>query len=331
MRIFIGSSSEALDLGIVDDLAYWIEALGHKPIRWNDPAAFPKGHTILGRLVEIGTEVDAAVLVFTGDDTVEYRSVVSPQPRDNVLLEYGLFCGSLGGPERVFIARYGRTKMPADLGGIIHASLDATRPEASQREIRLWVEGLGGAQIAPRRRGEGGDDELSQDEQRALGLLVSDPQAAARGAWLYPLHQQLTFRGFSDAGATAVLDSLRQKGAIEYVEVETEDPLTERPSKAPAYRATSKGMSFVERYEAVRQFREHHTYEVVLKRDEERNARFLDGVLANVSVQRQTRFVIEDDPARSRIKIWSYEPLDEGYLRELAARAGAEILSIQAE
>jgi hypothetical protein len=327
MRIFIGSSTEALQLGVVDDLAFWLEEMGHVPIRWNDPRTFPAGATTLQRLSALNGRLDAAVLVFTGDDNVEYRNVVSGAPRDNVVFEYGLFCGILGSPQRVLIARYGTPRIPSDLGGIIYASLQQDRPESNRRQIKVWLETVSNEERPP--SGVLSEVGLANDEQVALGLVLSDPMATTRGAWLYPLHQQLTYRGFTDVGATAVLQSLVQKGMLQYVEIPGKDDLTGKESAAPAYRATQQALAAATRYETIRTFREKYRYSLVLVGDEERNAPFLQQIRALPMVEKQSRFVISDSPGFSCIVIWSYEPINEGKLRAMAGDSGSEIKTIE--
>lgn len=43
MRIFLGSSREASESGLLRIVAAWIEQEGHEPVRWNAPGVFPAG------------------------------------------------------------------------------------------------------------------------------------------------------------------------------------------------------------------------------------------------------------------------------------------------
>lgn len=68
-------------------------------------------------------EFDFAILVLTPDDLVESRKKQLSSPRDNVLLELGLFIGGIG-RKRTFIV-YDRTteiKIPSDLAGVTFAT-----------------------------------------------------------------------------------------------------------------------------------------------------------------------------------------------------------------
>lgn len=114
--IFIGSSSEALPLAaaVKDELGkhfntdLWSENL------------FELGEDTLNNLLRFVQCYDFAVLVVTDDDQTTCRKVTQASPRDNVVLELGLFMGALG-RRRAFplIAQTadGAPKIPSDLLG----------------------------------------------------------------------------------------------------------------------------------------------------------------------------------------------------------------------
>jgi hypothetical protein len=157
---------------------------------------------------------------------------------------------------------------------------------------------------------------------------MTDPKAANRGAWLYPLHQDLTYRGLSDAEATSVLAALVRKKAIEYVEVSVDDPLSSRNDMAPAYRLTPVGAELAAKHAEVQQSQRHYTYLIRVAGDKRRNTALLKGVLSLQSVQKQTRFIDSGDSKSSLIKIWSYVALDESVLRAIAVSSGSKVISI---
>jgi len=332
MKVFIGSSAEAKELGILDDVASWLEDLGHNPMRWDDPSVFVGGMNIFDRLVQIAQSVDAAVLLFTGDDQVSYRDLFSRQPRDNILLEYGLFAGSLGGSRPVLVVRCGPTKLPTDLGGIAYVPLDPAKPNSFRRAIREWSESIVD-NLSPDitrsipNSGISDSDDLSSEEQLTLGLILADPRAADRGVWIYPLHQQLTYRGFADARATWVLNRLVHLGLIEYVDVATKDSLTNQDTTAPAYRITSKGLNVAESYETIQQFRERFHYVIRISGDAASRDQFLALLRRIPGVESQTRFITEDAEGVSRIAVWSYDPVDEE-IPNLALSTGVNVLEV---
>jgi hypothetical protein len=143
MRVFLGSSQEAVTRGTMGDIAVWIERFGHEPVPWNKPGLFLAGSYVFPRLLEISKEIEAALFIFAEDDQVWYRGDFTTQPRDNVLIEYGLFAGALG-MNRAVLCREGKPRTPSDLTGII--SIDVTNNKRSQAEVamRAWLKSLEG-------------------------------------------------------------------------------------------------------------------------------------------------------------------------------------------
>lgn len=116
-RLFIGSTVEALQIAreIQAELDHEIQATV-----WTQNL-FTLGDATWSRLVDMArTQFDFALFVFSGDDVVESRGAATRAPRDNVLLEYGLFVGAVG-PERTFFLfnRDHRPKIASDLAGVI--------------------------------------------------------------------------------------------------------------------------------------------------------------------------------------------------------------------
>ena len=93
----------------------------------------------------------------------------------------------------------------------------------------------------------GGTESLSADEEVALKLILRDPRAGDRGAWVYPLHHALTRLGWSEIRATVVLNTLALKGILQAREVETEEFPTGKRSRAPVYRVTPRGFEVARR------------------------------------------------------------------------------------
>jgi CRP/FNR family transcriptional regulator, cyclic AMP receptor protein len=114
--LFIGSSSESLKIARAiqagldrDDVFVKI---------WTDNIFTPSLST-MESLEEQLKSSDFAVLILGSDDTIISREKVSDAPRDNVLLELGMFIGALG-RQRTFILRPRgvNLKIPSDLFGI---------------------------------------------------------------------------------------------------------------------------------------------------------------------------------------------------------------------
>ena len=123
--VFIGSSSEGLkiarfvqvELDRACEVTIWSQGV------------FGLGEGTLEALVRAVNEFDFAILVLTPDDLVESRGAEKQAPRDNVLLELGLFLGALG-RKRTFEVhdRTANIKLPSDLAGVTPATYE---PHAS--------------------------------------------------------------------------------------------------------------------------------------------------------------------------------------------------------
>ena len=117
--MFIGSSQEGLPIAkaIQANLDYYCETTV-----WSQ-GVFGLGGGTLEMLVDRLDDFDFACLVLTPDDLIKSRKGPSPSPRDNVLLELGLFIARLG-RNRTFIV-YDRTaslRLPSDLAGVTAAT-----------------------------------------------------------------------------------------------------------------------------------------------------------------------------------------------------------------
>ncbi len=122
LRIFIGSSSERLDVanavrtGLEDE---------HVPIVWKD-GIFGLSKDILAGLLAAVEKSDAAVFIFAPDDLTQIRCQQHSTVRDNVVFELGLFMGMLGRERTFFVVPKGEKELhlPSDLTGVIYASYD---------------------------------------------------------------------------------------------------------------------------------------------------------------------------------------------------------------
>ncbi|MCC7291851.1 MAG: L-histidine N(alpha)-methyltransferase [Phycisphaerales bacterium] len=121
MRIFVGCASESK--ARAEEVATALESQGFVVMRWwNDPDAFPGGANTLARLIELSNECDGAAFVFGEDDDVTIiddsgAKLTQKAPRDNVILEYGIFVSKLGPLRTQYLVESG-VKVPSDLNGI---------------------------------------------------------------------------------------------------------------------------------------------------------------------------------------------------------------------
>lgn len=121
--VFVGSSVEGLPMveAIVVNLERTCEV-----VPWTTLFG-PSEYTI--EALEANLDgFDFAILVLTADDIVESRGALLNAPRDNVLVELGLFMGKLGRRRTMIITdRSIDLKLPTDLAGLIHASYSPHR------------------------------------------------------------------------------------------------------------------------------------------------------------------------------------------------------------
>jgi predicted nucleotide-binding protein len=115
-RVFIGSSAESLDVanGIQAGLAHdrFIVTV------WTNGVFGPSDFSIEA-LERAAAETDFAIQVLGPDDHVMSRSQGSLAPRDNVILELGLFIGALGRSRVFLLLPEGLdVKIPTDLLGV---------------------------------------------------------------------------------------------------------------------------------------------------------------------------------------------------------------------
>jgi len=122
--LFIGSSAEGLK--ITRKVRQQLKEVAEITI-WKD-GVFGLNRGNLESLLKALAQFDFAVLVLTQDDLVESRGNPTIGPRDNVLLEAGMFLGRLG-PDRTFMI-YDSSKppkIPSDLAGVSLATFNGRR------------------------------------------------------------------------------------------------------------------------------------------------------------------------------------------------------------
>lgn len=115
-HVFVGSSSE--QYAVADALAKGVASPTVDVATWKMGVFGPSGYTMDSLEAEAGRS-DFAILVLGADDRVRSRKRRSFAPRDNVILELGLFIGHCG-RERVFLLTPSGldVKIPTDMLGI---------------------------------------------------------------------------------------------------------------------------------------------------------------------------------------------------------------------
>lgn len=114
-QVFLGSSGE--HLRVLEKIAAGLERPELDVRPWTK--IFMPGTQTLDQLSQIAFHSDFAVLLLTGDDYTNSRGKRRASPRDNVVLELGLFAGRLS-IQRVFVVAERNLKLPSDLDGLTH-------------------------------------------------------------------------------------------------------------------------------------------------------------------------------------------------------------------
>jgi predicted nucleotide-binding protein len=78
---------------------------------------FQPGQFVLETLLNLADKVDAAILIFSKDDSLYYRGELQNVARANVILEYGLFLGKLD-RDRVWIFKEKDVTLASDFAGL---------------------------------------------------------------------------------------------------------------------------------------------------------------------------------------------------------------------
>lgn len=116
VRVFIISSSEALDVARAIQTA--ISAEDILVTVWTD-GLFKVSSYVLDILESAIDEADFAIAIAHSDDITIYRDQEWPTPRDNVILELGMFMGRLGRKRAILMEPRGdEVRLPTDLKGI---------------------------------------------------------------------------------------------------------------------------------------------------------------------------------------------------------------------
>jgi hypothetical protein len=123
-RVFVGSSSEALDVcrSVQEELDHDFDVTV-----WNQ-GVFRLSFAALDSLLDALDASDAGIFVLRPDDFTLMRGAGLPVTRDNVLFELGMFMGRLG-RARTFMLRPRSVDLhlPSDLDGIVTAIYDDDR------------------------------------------------------------------------------------------------------------------------------------------------------------------------------------------------------------
>lgn len=136
-KVFIGSSSKALEKAhTIQQLLLELHA---DAVCWQD--AFPLSHNTIDDLIQASHQYNAGVFIFDLDD-----QVVDPKtgdvryiPRDNVLVEAGMFAGVLG-KESVVLCTVPGVHETSDFKGMTTLPYDPDNLELLKNRLRGWLD-----------------------------------------------------------------------------------------------------------------------------------------------------------------------------------------------
>jgi CRP/FNR family cyclic AMP-dependent transcriptional regulator len=141
-RVFVASSSEGLIAAQALGAALSSNCLDIK--LWTD-GIFVAGLTNIEALEAELQRADFAVLLLSPDDKITSRGAMSTAPRDNLILELGLFAGALGRRRAIMVYPRGvDLKVPTDLLGVNPIKYEDLNMVPVAEELRSIFASLGG-------------------------------------------------------------------------------------------------------------------------------------------------------------------------------------------
>jgi hypothetical protein len=139
--VFLGYSSLSKKTAAV--IKRYLLSLGARVLDWQTD--FIPGRTILDQIEQAAARSIGGIFLFTKDDDLVDRGQGQDEvavPRDNVVFEAGYFIG-VKGKRNVLIIREAGSKMPADLGGDIYASLPSRSSITSiERALSAFLDAI---------------------------------------------------------------------------------------------------------------------------------------------------------------------------------------------
>lgn len=137
-KIFIGSSSESVEKA--RNIKNILEKLGAKTTLWTDITTFKTSENIFDALLRNARIHNGAVFVFDKDDKVVSESDRPDKyvPRDNVLIETGIFSGVLG-KQAVAICKVDGVGEISDLSGHTHVPYDHN---VMEEKFKSWLNNI---------------------------------------------------------------------------------------------------------------------------------------------------------------------------------------------
>jgi hypothetical protein len=131
-RVFIGSSSESLDLA--RRIGVELKSGQELEVKVWDQNVLQSGQMLLEGLRRSVSLFDFVIVLLSADDIVESREDRKRAPRDNVIFELGMFMGVLGLGRAfpiIVLDPESPLKLPTDLAGLLYTRLDIDKIDNS--------------------------------------------------------------------------------------------------------------------------------------------------------------------------------------------------------
>jgi hypothetical protein len=137
-KVFVASSREALDKAL--NVTHILEQIENVEVNcWLDFPGFRPGDYTLEALEKAGREHSAGVFIFDRDDQLmTAKDGCMYLPRDNVLMELGLFCGN-SGRRSIAICLVPGVHIPSDLLGITRIAYDVENVKKMKEKLQEWL------------------------------------------------------------------------------------------------------------------------------------------------------------------------------------------------
>jgi formylglycine-generating enzyme required for sulfatase activity len=169
LKLFIGSSDEGRrsDVKIRAEL----ERFPIKIIHWR--RIFPTGTFNLEALLSMLPKIDAALFIATPDDETKHRGKIKPQPRDNIIFEFGLCMGKLGRKHvsMVLVEKNGQfPKLPSDLEGLGLIRYYQDKPAQFELKLEEWISSI----ISENKLEEFDDDEPVEEGEESIEVAEEE-------------------------------------------------------------------------------------------------------------------------------------------------------------
>lgn len=138
-KIFIGSSTQALYIAQI--IKEKLTRFGADVTIWDDKSVFTPGDNLIDALQKIAHQFDGGVFVLNTDDeiTVPNRNDPKYVPRDNVLIEAGMFIGLLG-KQSVALCTVPGIHNASDFKGIINIICNDRNYEKMDSDLKKWLD-----------------------------------------------------------------------------------------------------------------------------------------------------------------------------------------------